>query len=161
MWPCSPLGTTVGAPVVAAPAKKSELILLLMSKISFELVHAEVNVETARVSDVLNLIPQLASQESVKRQSYIGLCDYKNERTLDSKMLISEVCNAATSPSRPEENSCSSAHIRVHTASATTNVVVALPNDLFVRECARRARNILKQVVPKVCITSLCFALGT
>ena len=100
-----------------------------MSPISFELVHTEVFVERARVSDVLSLIPQLASQESIRRQSYIGLCDYRNDKAIDSKMLISDVCGESTD---------------------AADVVVALPNDLFVRECARRARHILRQVIPKV-----------
>jgi hypothetical protein len=108
---------------------KIQLVLLLMSTVCFELVRTEVDAETARVRDILALIPKLAHQESIRRQAYIGLCDYRNDDALYSQTLISEVCSETIDAS---------------------NVIVALPNDLFVRECGRRARQILRQVIPQV-----------
>ena len=129
------LDSVASAPAVITDEDepKLQLVLLLMSPISFELVHTEVFVDRARVSDVLALIPQLASQESIRQQSYIGLCDYRNDKALNARTLISDVCS---------DN---------HEAA---DVVVALPNDLFVSECARRARHILRQVIPKVRVFS-------
>jgi hypothetical protein len=119
----------------------------MMSRKCFELVNTRIHVKDARIDHVLTLIPELAKQKSIRKQNYVGLCDYRNEIALNATTRIEDVfesyynSNSSTSGSnnKPRE------------------ILVALPHGLSIMDCSKKARRILRKIIPKVSWCSLIY----
>jgi hypothetical protein len=113
-----------------------EFLLLMMSRKCFELVNTRIHVKDARIDHVLTLIPELAKQKSIRKQTYVGLCDYRNEIALNATTRVEDVFGN---------------HISSSASSNTKReILVALPYGLSIIDCSKKARRILRKIIPKV-----------
>jgi hypothetical protein len=97
-----------------------QVILLLMDPKTrrFELLQLEFDSNKAVVRDVLTQIPYSVTEEALRKQSYIGVCDRTGQELFFSTRLC-DICTEA-------------------------DVLLAIPSHVEARECARLARPILR-----------------
>lgn len=105
-----------------------QVILLLMDPKTrrFELLQLEFDSNKAVVRDVLSQVPHSVTEESLRDQNYIGVCDRTGQELYYSTRLC-DVCSGS-------------------------DILIALPDSVDARECARLARPILhdKNVIEMV-----------
>jgi len=99
-----------------------QVILLLMDPNTrrFELLQLEFDSNKALVSDVIAQIPLSVTEEELRQQVYDGVCDRAGVEMIKT-MRLSEFCK-------------------------TNEVVLAIPNGMSGRDCAKLARPILADV---------------
>ena len=106
-----------------------QVILLLMDPKTrrFELLQLEFDSNKALVSDVIAQIPLSVTEEQLRLQEYVGVCDRAGVEMIKT-MRLSEFCT-------------------------TNEVILAIPSSLSAKECARLARPILSDegVISMVC----------
>lgn len=101
------------------PTPALQVILLLMDPNTrrFELLQLEFDSNKALVSDVIAQIPLSVTEEQLRLQNYNGVCDRSGVEMIKS-MRLSEFCK-------------------------TNEVILAIPDNMAAKECARLARPIL------------------
>lgn len=111
-----------------------QVILLLMDPKTrrFELLQLEFDSNKAVVRDVLSQVPHSVTEESLRDQNYIGVCDRTGQELYYSTRLC-DVCSGS-------------------------DILIALPDSVDARECARLARPILhdKNVIEMVRFLDPC-----
>jgi hypothetical protein len=112
-----------------------QVILLLMNPNTrrFELLQLEFDSNKAVVKDVLIQIPHSVSDEALRKQSYTGVCDRTGQELYYSTRLA-EVCHAS-------------------------DILIAIPENVEARECARLAKPILQDenVIEMVRFSVVCY----
>jgi hypothetical protein len=103
----------------ATPALSLQVILLLMDPKTrrFELLQLEFDSNKALASDVLLQIPLSVTDEQLRNQKYKGVCDRTGLEMIET-VRLSEFCK-------------------------TNDVILAIPEGMLAKECARLARPIL------------------
>jgi len=120
--------TPISQPLLAAKKDDDEstlgmgalqVILLLMDPATrrFELLQLEFDSQQAVVRDVLAQVPHSVTEEALRKQNYSGVCDRKGQELYYSTCL-GDVCTGS-------------------------DILIALPENLDAKECARLARPIL------------------
>jgi len=96
-----------------------QVILLLMDPATrrFELLQLEFDSQQAVVRDILAQVPSSVTEEALRKQNYSGVCDCKGQELYYSTCL-GDVCTGS-------------------------DILIALPENLDAKECARLARPIL------------------
>jgi len=103
------------------PAESSlQIVLLLMDPTTrrFELLQLEFDSNESLVSDVLVQVPLSVTEESLKTQKYIGICDLFGMEMIDT-MKLSKFC-------------------------ASHDVILAIPEETTAKDTSHLAKNILK-----------------
>jgi hypothetical protein len=97
-----------------------QVILLLMDPKTrrFELLQLEFDSDKAVVRDVLSQVPHSVTEEALRKQNYIGVCDRTGQELYYSTRLC-DVCSGS-------------------------DILIALPDSVDARECARLAKPILQ-----------------
>lgn len=116
----APAAAPVPIPTIA-PGSAIQIILLLMDPASrrFELLQLEFDSTRALVSDVLAQIPLSATVESMRTQKYRAVCDRKGAEMDNASKLVG------------------------FTHGKEGEVILAIPQEMSSRECAKLARPIL------------------
>ena len=102
------------------PVPSLQLVLLLMDPTSrrFELLQLEFDSDKAKVSDIISQIPVSVTEDAIRKQKYVSVVDcHQNE--MGGRAVLAEFCKEK-------------------------EVLVALPQDISVKDCVRLARPILK-----------------
>uniref|UniRef100_A0A7S4NFY1 Uncharacterized protein n=1 Tax=Odontella aurita TaxID=265563 RepID=A0A7S4NFY1_9STRA len=117
----SATAASVAPPASISPGSAIQIILLLMDPSSrrFELLQLEFDSTRALVSDVLCQIPHSATVESMRTQKYRAVCDRKG-REMDNGSKLDGF-----------------------TKGKEGEVILAIPQDMSSRECAKLAKPIL------------------
>lgn len=105
------------SPKPTAPALQVILLVMDPKTRRFELVQLEFDSNKALVSDVLAQIPLSVTEEQLRKQHYKGVCDRSGLEMIET-MRLSEFCK-------------------------TNDVVLAIPDAMSSKECARLSRPIL------------------
>jgi hypothetical protein len=115
------------------PPPSLQVVLLLMDPSSrrFELLQLEFDSEKAKVSDIMAQIPISVTEDVIRKQKYQGVVDARATH-MGKNARLADFCSKK-------------------------EVLVALPQDVSVRDCIKLARPILSddKVVAMVCLMNL------
>lgn len=121
------------SPKPTAPALQVILLVMDPKTRRFELLQLEFDSNKALVSDVLAQIPLSVTEEQLRKQQYKGVCDRSGLEMIKT-MRLSEFCK-------------------------TNDVVLAIPDTMSGKECARLSRPILSDEGVITMVRAVCVCI--